>query len=196
MPTCVAVSPWGAPCLAERGHAGDHVPGPVPAAAPIVHQSASIAAYRADGREAVRTAVAQAPRPIVLVPTPAQRAAGVRVVDATAEQVPAAAQRLAAAIAAAGNPLRVTYAHALMPPKRGGEDWWDNHTVAVRTGLADGSARGWGVWSNGKWDAGQWWVAGAMVRNVGAREFAALAVAVVLDASLDSQARELVGSAA
>jgi hypothetical protein len=191
MAQCVAVSPWGAPCVAPRGHSGDHVPGAVPAAEPIVHQSVGIAAYRAGGREAarMRMGVVEVPRPLVLVPTAAQRAAGVRLVDAEDSQMPTAARRLRDAIVAAGGSARATYAHALMPPKRGGEDWWDNHSVALRVVHADGR-RGWGVWSNGKWDSGQW-----QGVNVGAREFAALAVPLVLDASLDSQARVLVGSA-
>lgn len=195
---CVAVSPWGAPCVAERGHGGDHVPGPVPPAAPIVPQSAGIAAYRAAGRDAVRTAAPRASVPIVLVPTKAQRAAGVRLVDATQEQMPAAARRLRQQAIEAGWAVRVTYAHALMPPKRGGEDWWDMYSVAVRLEHADGR-RAWGCWANGKWDSGQAIEPGGVV-SVGARELTAYVQRApappVLDASLDSQARQLVGSAA
>jgi hypothetical protein len=68
--------------------------------------------------------------------------------------------------------------------------------VAVRLQHGRDGRRAWGVWSNGAWDGGQVYVPGAMVRIVGARELTAFVVPVVVDASLDSQARQLVGSAA
>lgn len=121
-----------------------------------------------------------APAPMVLIPTQRQRAAGRATVEATAEQMPAACKRLVTVARSHGWMVHVTYAHALMPPKRGGEGWWDNHTVALRARrTADGIAA-WGVWSNGKWDAGQVRRAG-MVAQLGAREFAALLAEPVLD---------------
>jgi hypothetical protein len=111
------------------------------------------------------------PGPTVLVPTQRQRAAGGTWVEATDEQMPAACKRLVAVARANGWNVLVTYAHALMPPKRGGEDWWDNHTVALRA--QRGRTACWGVWSNGKWDAGQERSDG-VIATMGAREFAAL----------------------
>lgn len=198
MTTCAAVSPWGDACVREAGHVGDHQTA-VQRAEALARWTAerdafwAAAARRAEA--ARRGKIKEVLTPIVLVPTPAQRAAGQRIVDARDDQVPAAARLLAKRAIAGGWAVRVTYAHALMPPKRGSEDWWDNHSVAVRLGHPDGR-RAWGCWSNGGWDGGQWWTPGTMVRNVGARELATLVAPAVSDASLDSQARQLVGSAA
>jgi hypothetical protein len=192
---CPAVAPWGEGCVLDVGHVGDHLT----QAQRVAREEAAArwrkardefwAACARKARERERAKVKEVLVPIVLVPTPAQRAAGRRLVDARDDQMPAAARRLRDQIVEARLPVRATYAHALMPPKRGGEDWWDNHSVALRVQRADGT-RGWGCWSNGKWDGGMW--AG---RLVGAREFAALCVApVVSDVQLDSQARVLVGS--
>lgn len=192
---CAAVAPWGDVCVLLGGHVGDHL-----TEAQRVAREAAAVVWRAErdafweacarrARERERAKVREVPVPIVLVPTPAQRAAGKRIVDARDDQMPAAARRLRDQLTEARILCRATYAHALMPPKRGADDWWDNYSVALRVQRADGT-RGWGCWSNGKWDAGMW--AG---RLVGAREFAALCVGVS-DVQLDSQVRQLVGSAA
>lgn len=189
---CAAVSPWGERCVLDVGHRGDHLTGSqrVAREAAAVRWQAERDAFWAAcaqrARERERAKVKEALVPVVLVPTAAQRAAGVRLVDARDDQMPARARALAKKAREAGWTVRVTYAHALCPPKRGAEDWWDNHTVAVRLAHPDGR-RAWGVWSNGGWDGGQ-----IMGRNCGATELGAL----VSDVQLDSQARQLVGSAA
>lgn len=225
---CSAVAPWGAGCVLPSGHLGDHLTEDqriARAVAVIAWRKArdefwTAVAQRAAARE--RAKVKETLHPVVLVPTQAQRAAG-RLVDARDDQLPKSVRDLLPTLADAL--VRVTYAHALMPPKRGGEDWWDNHTVAVRVRRIDGC--GWGCWSNGGWDGGQW-ASGGVLRTVGADEFACLArgvphvvtppavcpachkavrvkkdgalyahpCVVVSDASLDSQPRQLVGSAA
>jgi hypothetical protein len=193
---CAAVAPWGEACVLDAGHLRDHL-----TETQRVAREAATARWR-EQRDAFWAACARRARereqarvkevlvPIVLVPTQAQRAAGQRIVDAREDQIPSAARLLAKRAVAGGWRVRLTYAHALCPPKRGHEDWWDNHTVAVRLEHPDGR-RAWGVWSNGGWDGGQ-----IMGRGVGARELTALVAPVVSDASLDSQARVLVGSAA
>lgn len=189
---CPAVSPWGAGCVLDAGHLGDHL-----TEQQRVAREQAAARWEAQRLEfwtavAERTAarerakVKEVLHPVVLVPTQAQRAAGV-VVLARDDQVPARARSLIQKAQARGWTVLVTYAHAYMPPKRGAEDWWDNHTVAVRLTHPDGR-RAWGVWSNGGWDGGQ-----VMGRNVNATE---LAATIVGDASLDNQSRQLVGSAA
>lgn len=191
--TCAAVAPWGEACVLAASHPGDHLTESQRAAREV-----AVAAWRAE-RDAFwakcaataaareRAKVKEVLVPIVLVPTAAQRAAGQSLVDARDDQIPRSARALMKAAAHSGWRVRVTYAHALMPPKRGAEDWWDNHTVAVRLRHGRDGRRAWGVWSNGGWDGGQ-----IMGRSVGARELAAL----VSDVQLDSQARQLVGSAA
>jgi hypothetical protein len=193
---CAAVAPWGEGCVLRASHTGDHLTESqrmAREAAAVRWREArdvfwALAARRAEAHR--RGEVKEVLVPIVLVPTQAQRAAGQRLVDAREDQMPARARALAKKAREAGWSVRVTYAHALMPPKRGAEDWWDNHSVAVRLAHPDGR-RAWGVWSNGGWDGGQ-----IMGRNVNAGELAALVAPVVSDASLDSQARQLVGSAA
>lgn len=184
---CSAVAPWGETCVREHAHWGDHQTATQRAQAQARYDAEREAFWAACAdRAAARRRVAPPLVPVVLVPTAAQRAAGRNLVDATEEQIPRGARALMKAAAAAGWTVRATYAHALMPPKRGTEDWWDAHTVAVRLAHPDGR-RAWGCWSNGTWDGGQ--VRG---RNIGAREL----TAYVSDASLDSQVRQLVGSAA
>lgn len=184
---CSAVAPWGETCIRPAWHHGDHQTASQRAAAIAAYNAQRDAFWAAVAeRAAARRRVEPAPVPIVLVPTAAQRAAGQRLVDARDDQIPRGAKTLVKAAQAAGWLVRVTYAHALMPPKRGTEDWWDAHTVAVRLAHPDGR-RAWGCWSNGTWDGGQ--VRG---RNIGAREL----TAYVSDASLDSQVRQLVGSSA
>lgn len=129
------------------------------------------------------------PLPVVLIPTQAQREQGRSLIDATDAQQPAACKRLVPVARAAGFVVRVTYAHALMPPLRGGEDWWPKHSVALRAARDGVSA--WGVWANGKWEAGQVARAG-MVAKIGAREFAALLAEPPL--RLDSQLPLNIGS--
>lgn len=193
---CAAVAPWGEACVLAASHPGDHLTETQRVereAAAVRWEAERLAFWEAcarRARERERAKVKEALVPVVLVPTRAQRAAGQRLVDARDDQMPSAARLLVKRAAAAGWLVRATYAHALMPPKRGAEDWWDNHTVAVRLQHPDGR-RAWGVWSNGTWDGGQ-----IMGRNVGARELTALVAPPVSDASLDSQARVLVGSAA
>lgn len=193
---CAAVAPWGEVCVLAFGHAGDHL-----TEAQRVARAVALVGWRkardefwakcaARAREKERAKVKEVLVPIVLVPTQAQRARGQRLVDATEDQMPSGARNLAKKAQANGWAVRVTYAHALCPPKRGGEDWWDDHTVAVRLEHPDGR-RAWGVWSNGGWDGGQ-----IMGRTAGARELTALVAPVVSDVQLDSQARVLVGSPA
>lgn len=188
---CSAVAPWGERCVLPHGHRGDHLTEDQR----IARAVAVIAWRKARDEFWAKCAAAAAARerakvkevlvPIVLVPTPAQRAAGQRLVDARDDQIPRGAKALMKAAQAAGWLVRVTYVHALMPPKRGAEDWWDVHNVAVRLAHPDGR-RAWGCWVNGGWDGGQ-----AGGRNVGARELGTF----VSEPSLDSQVRQTVGSA-
>jgi hypothetical protein len=138
-----------------------------------------------------------APVAVVLVPTLRQRAAGRSFVEATEAQMPAACKRLVAVARANGWNVLVTYAHALMPPKRGGDDWWDNHTVALRAQRAADGIACWGVWSNGKWDDGQVRRPG-VAEQLGARSFATLLgtspIVAVANASLDNRQLVNIGS--
>lgn len=131
-------------------------------------QSTSIATWR-ERKAAERLAelrLVETPRPIVLVPTPAQLARGQRVIDATDEQMPKTCRALVAKLTAAGVAHRVTYAHALLPPVRGSDDWVDNHSVVIRV-----RGRGFTSWDNGAFAGAVWdW------RKVGATEFAARAL--------------------
>jgi len=135
-----------------------------------------------------------APVPMVLVPTQRQRAAGMTTVPATAEQQPAACRRLADLARSNGFTVLVTYAHALMPPKRGGEDWWDNHSVALRVHRAADRVQAWGAWANGRWDDGQVRAPGRL-ESIGARAFAALlGTPPTADQPLDNRQHVNIGS--
>lgn len=130
----------------------------------IVPQSTSIAAWRTvRERESRLKLVESELKPIVLVPTRAQLARGERVIDATPDQIPQrTAAPLIARLTAAGVRHRVTYSHALLPPKRGSDDWQDVHTVVIRV-----FGRGFIAYANGTFDCALWgW------RVVGATEFA------------------------
>lgn len=183
---------WGGPLVLVEG----------------LHNPVAVAAYIAARDEFwERTAAAARqrampkpppPTPVVLIPTQRQRASGVTLVDATAEQQPAACKRLTALARERGFTVRVTYAHAYMPPKRGGEDWWENHSVVLRVGRAADHVQAWGAWSNGKWDAGQIARPGVLT-GIGAREFAALLgtspeFAVAGAGSLDNRQSVNIGS--
>lgn len=138
----------------------------------FVHQSVSIAADRPARREREAAAArVYVPQPIVLVPTPAMLAAGQRIVDARADQIPRTCAALVAKVATTGRAYRVTYAHALMPPKRGQQDWADSHSVCLRL-----PGFGFGGWVNGQWDGGVVRPPGGLLRAVGSAEFAALAL--------------------
>lgn len=138
----------------------------------FVHQSESILAGRAEMREReLAAARVYVPQPIVLVPTPAMLAAGQRIVDATPAQIPRTCAALAAKLTAAGRAHRTTYAHALMPPRRGQKDWDDAHSVCLRL-----PGFGFGAWVNGTWSGGVVRLADGLLRKVGADEFAALAL--------------------
>lgn len=115
-------------------------------------------------------AVAPAPRAVtrVLIPTPAQLAAGVRIIDAEDGQIPAAARRLRDAALGAGWLVRCTYALAEGEINYRTREVGAIETVAVRLYLWSGR-RGFALWRNGKYamammvDAGQ-------LRQLGARE--------------------------
>lgn len=187
---CSAVAPWGETCVRPAWHHGDHQTASQRTAAIAAYNAQRDAFWAAVAERAAaraRAAVKEVLLPVVLVPTAAQRAAGQNLVDARDDQIPRAARSLMKAAAHGGWLVRATYAHALMPPKRGADDWWDAHNVAVRLRHGRDGRRAWGCWVNGGWDGGQ-----IMGRNVGARELAAL----VSEVQLDSQARQLVGSAA
>lgn len=172
---CQAVHPVsGAGCVMEAGHYGVHIPGHVKTPAEIEYEQQRQAFWdKVAAQHAARLAeaVKVVLQPVVLVPTQQQRDAGIRLVDARPDQMPKVVRQLFPAVAATGAACRVTYSHALMPPKRGGEDWWDGHSVVLRFSRADGSA-GWGCWVNGRWEGGQWRDGPqSMPRDVGAEEF-------------------------
>lgn len=101
------------------------------------------------------------PKYRVLIPTPEQLAAGVRLVDATDTQTPRAARTLAEAASAALWGQRVTY--ALAEDLASGELI---HSVAVR--LRRGPIAAWAVWRNGGFNSAMW-----MDRKIGYRELLA-----------------------
>jgi len=96
----------------------------------------------------------------VLVPTPEQLAAGVRTVDATPEQIPANAARVAALLDARDQPYQFTY--SLAENLLNGELV---HTVCLRW-----IGRGYACWCNGRFD-------GARIdfRRLGYRELVEMA---------------------
>lgn len=100
--------------------------------------------------DADRAQIAEVLRPVVLVPTPAQIARGERVINARPEFVPSAAAKLADVAREHGWAARLTYSHALIPPKRGSDDWREQHTVALRVSRPD--AAGAAFWADGQPD--------------------------------------------
>lgn len=100
--------------------------------------------------------------PVVLVPTPAQLARGQRLIDATASQCPSSALIMRSAAEREGWATRVTYSHALMPPKLGGEDWRERHSIALRVEHRARRLRGYAIWENGLWVGAQ---VGALVET-------------------------------
>lgn len=101
------------------------------------------------------------PKYRVLIPTPEQLAAGVRLVDATDEQTPRSARTLAEAASTALWRQRVTY--ALAEELATGELI---HSVAVR--LRRGSIWAWATWRNGGFSSAMW-----MGKMIGYRELLA-----------------------
>lgn len=136
-------------------------------------------------READLAHVKAVLRPVVLVPTPAQLARGQRLVDAAPTQCPNSALIMRTAAERAGWTTRLTYSHALMPPKRGNEDWWEQQTIALRVQHDERALRGYAVWANGLWDGAQAGstIGGALdlltVRAYGSSAFADLLAGVV-----------------
>jgi hypothetical protein len=124
-----------------------------------------------------RAGLTPAPRPVILVPTPAQLARGQRVIEATDEQCPAALLRLREAALTAGWAVRTGYSHALHPPKRGGEDWYERHHVTLRIAHEGRGQRGYGAWADGAWDGA---VVLPFTRPLGAAQFAEVIAAGVL----------------
>lgn len=150
----------------------------LPPVEPLVPQSASIAAYRRQQEQRVLTAPGTV-RPVILIPTQRQRDAGRTLIDATEAQQPSACRRLAAVARKAGYAVRVTFSSALVPPGRGGEDWAQTDTVALRFHRGDGVS-GYAVWRDGKWHEGRVSRAGRTAK-IGARELPALLAEPVLD---------------
>ena len=87
---------------------------------------------------------------VALVPSAAQIAAGQRVIDATLEQIPAGAARLADQARAGGRTVRVTYASVMQPPTPRRAEWLLMESIAVRV-----YGFGWAVWENGKFASAQ-----------------------------------------
>lgn len=130
--------------------------------------------------------------PRILVPTPAQLAAGVRVVDADPDTWPAQVGLAVKRAEKAGWSWRVSYSHFLAVPPTGGADagqWVDTHSMVVRLSR-EWVGRAWGAWHGTerlgwKFDSAQFWGA-FMPRQikVGADALAGLIVGtmnVVLD---------------
>lgn len=100
---------------------------------------------------------------VALVPSAAQIAAGERVIDATPEQVPASAARLAERARDGGWTVRVTYASVMQPPTPRRAEWLLMESIAVRV-----YGFGWAVWENGRFASAQ-----CGGRVVGLRSFTA-----------------------
>lgn len=99
----------------------------------------------------------------VLIPTPAQLAAGIRLIDAEPETWPQAVRDTVRRAETAGWRWRVTRSHFLdIPPTTGWSkgEWVDTHSLAVRLGKQL-AGRAWGVWHGTergwRYDSGQFW---------------------------------------
>lgn len=136
------------------------------------------------------------PRPIVVIPTAAQRAARVLIdADPAVCPIPKTAAALVARLRQDDGAIwRLTYSLAMVPPSKVSKtgDWTRTHVHCLRVRRADGGA-GWAAWCNGSFDAAQWVALGDVwPRNVGAGEFGN-AACPVLDSPIARPALVAVG---
>lgn len=119
-------------------------------------------------------------QPKLLVPTPAQLAAGVRLIDVDPGEYCRAVGLLVRKLESLGWRYRVTYSHFLAVPAVTGRfvgQWMPTHSQCVR--MSGMFARAWGCWHGTEeggwgWDSGQYWPTGGTVMGVSSTELTGL----------------------